>query len=61
MKAIRIIAKCAVGGQHMPAGKVCRVPEQVSADDAVRLVRLRRAEEVDAKAVKAEAKAEAEA
>ena len=57
MKAIRILAKCAAGGQHLPAGKVCRVPEQVSAEDAVRLVRMHRAEEADAKAAKADAKA----
>jgi len=61
VKAIRILAKCAASGQHLPAGKVFRVPEQVSAEDAGRLVRMRRAEEVDAKAAKAGAKAEPDA
>lgn len=59
MKAIRITTKCAVAGQHLAVGKVLKVPEQVSAEDAGRLVRMGRAEEAAGKAVKDEPKAPA--
>ncbi len=60
MDAIRILVKCAASGQHLPAGAVFKVPAQVSADDAGRLVRMRRAEVVVGKVAKA-AKVVAEA
>lgn len=60
MKAIRITSKCAAAGQHLAAGKVFKVPEQVSAEDAARLVRMGRAEETEPKSGKAEPKASAD-
>lgn len=60
MKAIKIISKCAASGQHLSEGKVFKVPDQVSEEDAVRLVRMGRAEEAEPKSGKAEPKAQAD-
>lgn len=57
MEAIRILTKCAASGQHLPAGKVCKVPSEVSEKDAAILVRIGRAEAVEPKAGKAKGKA----
>lgn len=43
MDAIQILADCAASGLHLPAGAVCKVPGEVSAADADRLVRMGRA------------------
>lgn len=49
MDAIRILVKCAAAGQHLPAGKVLKVPADILPDDATRLVRMARAEVVKGK------------
>lgn len=44
MEAIKAITSCAAAGQHLEAGKVYRVPEEVSAKDAAFLARIGRVE-----------------
>lgn len=43
MHALRIIAACAVNGMHLDPGTVLAVPDQIAANDAETLVRMRRA------------------
>lgn len=54
MTTIRILSNCLASGQPLEAGRVYRVPAEVSQADAEVLLRMGRAVEVDGPAEQAE-------
>lgn len=46
-QAIRVLTGCRASGRGYAAGEICRVPDDIGADDAALLVRLGRAEQIE--------------